>query len=135
MIDTQLIELAGRNPLIESVLAAGLDVALPIRDDGADLVAYRRKGDGLFMARPVQFKTSTLPRFVDRNEYEVRESLIMAYVWGQGSDHDLSTVLQSGHSGNRSRDALGRDRFLEERRTTQEAGLVLLPKPETTWAA
>jgi hypothetical protein len=59
MIDTQLIELAGRNRLIESILAAGLDVALPIRDDGADLIVYRRKGERIFSARPVQLKTAT----------------------------------------------------------------------------
>src|ERR1700726_1824442 len=89
MIDTQLIELAGRNRLIESIIAAGLDVALPIRDDGADLIVYRRKSGGAFSARPVQLKTATKPRFaVDREKYEARESLIMAYVWGE----DRSTI-------------------------------------------
>jgi hypothetical protein len=89
MIDTQLIELAGRNRLIESIIAGGLDVALPIRDDGADLIVYRRKGDGAFSARPVQLKTATKPRFaIDRNKYQAREGLIMAYVWGE----DRSTI-------------------------------------------
>ena len=89
MVDTQLVELEGRNRLIESILHAGLDVALPIRDDGVDLIVYRRKGEGLFNARPVQLKTATRPRFaVDRLKYEGRQGLIMAYVWGQ----DRSTI-------------------------------------------
>lgn len=83
-VDTQLIELVGRNRLIESALAAGLDVALPIRDDGADLIVYSRKGESVFCARPVQLKTATKPRFsVDRKKYEARQGLIMAYVWGE----------------------------------------------------
>jgi hypothetical protein len=89
MIDTQLIELPARHRLIESIIAAGLDVALPVRDDGADLIVYRRKGEGVFCARPVQLKTASKPRFaVDRNKYEPRTGLIMAYVWGE----DRSTI-------------------------------------------
>jgi len=89
MVDTQLIELEGRNRLIESILSAGLDVALPIRDDGVDLIVYRRKGEDVFNARPLQLKTATKPRFtVDRIKYEGRHGLIMAYVWGQ----DRSTI-------------------------------------------
>ncbi len=53
MIDTQPIELAGRNRLIESIIAGGLGVTLPIRDDSAGLIIYRRKRDGAFSARPV----------------------------------------------------------------------------------
>ena len=88
-VDTQLIELAGRNRLVESIIAADLEVALPVRDDGADLIVYSRKNDGVFSARPVQLKTSTRPRFaVDRNKYEGRQGLIMAYVWGE----DRSTI-------------------------------------------
>jgi len=88
-MDTQLIELAARNRLVESIIAADLEVAMPVRDDGADLIVYSRKGDGVFSARPVQLKTATRPRFaVDRNKYEARQSLIMAYVWGE----DRSTI-------------------------------------------
>jgi hypothetical protein len=95
MIDTQLIELAGRNRLVESIIAAGLDVALPIRDDGADLIVYKRKGEGAFSARPVQLKTNTKARFaVDRNKYEARQGLIMAYVWGE----DRSTIYALAYS-------------------------------------
>ena len=68
---------------VGSKLDAGLDVAEPIRDDGVDLIVYRRKGDGAFYARPIQLKTSTTARFAIDRKYERREGLIMAYVWGR----------------------------------------------------
>ena len=87
-IDTQLIELAARNRLMESIIAADLDVAMPVRDDGTDLIVYSRKRDGAFSARPVQLKTATTPRFAVDRKYETRQGLIMAYVWGE----DRSTI-------------------------------------------
>ena len=74
-IDTRLIELPARNRLVESILAADLDVAMPVRDDGADLIVYSRKGDGVFSARPVQLKTATRPRFAVDRKYAARKSL------------------------------------------------------------
>ena len=88
-IDSQLIELEARNRLVDCIIGADLEVAMPVRDDGADLIVYSRKGDGAFSARPVQLQTATRPRFaVDRNKYEGRQGLIMAYVWGE----DRSTI-------------------------------------------
>ncbi len=39
-IDPQVVELLGRNKLISDLLRAGLEVALPMRDRGIDLIAY-----------------------------------------------------------------------------------------------
>lgn len=39
-VDTQLVELAGRNWLASELLRAGLEVARPERDRGIDLIAY-----------------------------------------------------------------------------------------------
>ena len=39
-MDTQMIEIMGRNRLIDELLRAGLEVALPLRDRGIDLIAY-----------------------------------------------------------------------------------------------
>lgn len=38
--DSQVVELLGRNRLIEELLLAGLEVALPLRDRRIDLIAY-----------------------------------------------------------------------------------------------
>jgi hypothetical protein len=88
-VDTQLIELAARHRLVESILAADLDVAMPLRDDGVDLIVYSQRAARVFSARPVQLKTATKPRFaIDRNKFGSRAGLIMAYVWGA----DRSTI-------------------------------------------
>lgn len=34
------IEILGRNRLVDELLVAGLEVALPLRDRGIDLIAY-----------------------------------------------------------------------------------------------
>ena len=39
-VDSQVIELLGRNRLVSELLRAGLEVAIPARDRGIDLIAY-----------------------------------------------------------------------------------------------
>ncbi|MBN1885820.1 MAG: hypothetical protein JW876_09910 [Candidatus Krumholzibacteriota bacterium] len=60
-MDTQVIELLGRNRIIDELLRAGLEVALPERDRGIDPVAYadlESKVDA-FVARPIQMKAAS----------------------------------------------------------------------------
>ncbi len=45
MIDAQTIELAGRSQLTSELLRAGLEVPMPLRDRGIDLIAYVDTGD------------------------------------------------------------------------------------------
>ena len=55
-IDTQVVELIGRSRLIIELLGAGLEVAVPIRDRGVDLIVYvdlETKARS-FIARPIQ---------------------------------------------------------------------------------
>jgi len=40
MKDSQLTELIGRHFLIARLAAGGLEVAIPVRDRGVDLIAY-----------------------------------------------------------------------------------------------
>ena len=53
-MDTQVVELLGRGRLIEELLRAGLEVAIPQRDRGIDLIAYLDLDEkiGSFVARP-----------------------------------------------------------------------------------
>ena len=44
--DSQLTEIAGKHLLISRLVAAGFEVAQPLRDKGIDLVAYRDGEDG-----------------------------------------------------------------------------------------
>ena len=39
-MDTQTIEILGRNRLVNELLVAGLEVAIPLRDRDIDLIAY-----------------------------------------------------------------------------------------------
>ena len=56
-LDTQLVELVGRNWLTVQPLQAGLEVARPERDRGIDLIAYRDLDEKQqFLAYPIQMK-------------------------------------------------------------------------------
>jgi hypothetical protein len=82
-MDTQVVELLGRNRLISELLRAGLEVAVPARDRGVDLIAYLDLESEVasFVARPIQMKASSGEHFsIDRKYQKVRD-LILAFVW------------------------------------------------------
>jgi len=60
-LDTQVVEIIGRQRMIAELLQDGLEVAMPIRDRGVDLIAYADLNQQLtrFAARPIQMKAST----------------------------------------------------------------------------
>jgi len=82
-LDTQLVELAGRNWLASELMRAGIEVARPERDRGIDLIAYvdldERIGD--FTACPIQMKAATDQVFSLDPKYAKFPGLILAYVW------------------------------------------------------
>jgi hypothetical protein len=82
-MDSQLQELLGRNRLIAELLRAGLEVALPERDRGIDLIAYvdRDRDAPSFRARPIQMKASSRAHFSIDRKYEKFSDLILAFVW------------------------------------------------------
>lgn len=89
-IDTQLVELAGRNWLASELLRAGIEVARPERDRGVDLIAYidldmRIKN---FVACPIQMKAATGSIFSLDPKYAKFPHLILAYVWNLGVSSD-----------------------------------------------
>ena len=82
-MDTQIIELVGRNRLISELLQSGLEVALPLRDRGIDLIAYAdlNPHEGRFIARPIQMKAASKTSFSIERKYEKFQDLILAYIW------------------------------------------------------
>jgi len=80
-MDSQLVEVAGRNWLTHQLLLAGLEVARPERDRGIDLVAYRDLDAKQFLAFPIQMKAATDEVFSIDPKYEKFPRLILAYVW------------------------------------------------------
>ena len=83
-MDTQIIELLGRNRLVDELLTAGLEVALPVRDHGVDLIAYVdiKPHVSRFVAFPVQMKAASHRAFSIDRKYSKIANLILAYVWG-----------------------------------------------------
>jgi hypothetical protein len=81
--DTQVIELIGRNRLGSEILRDGLDVAVPARDKGIDLIAYADRSSNVkeFVARPIQMKASSEASFSIDRKYKRVTNLILAYVW------------------------------------------------------
>ena len=81
--DTQLTELAGRFALISQLTKDGLEVALPVRDRGVDMIAYADldEQNGQFVACPIQLKVSTGRRFSLDKKYARIANLLLVYVW------------------------------------------------------
>lgn len=80
--DSQVVELLGRNRLIEQLLLAGLEVAWPLRDRGIDLIAYADLAARVesFVACPIQMKASS-ESFGLHSKYRRVRNLIIAHVW------------------------------------------------------
>ena len=77
--DSQLVEIAGKHLLISRLVAAGFEVAEPIRDKGIDLIVYW--DENKFNAAPLQMKASTQESFSLDRKYEKFKNLLIAYVW------------------------------------------------------
>ena len=92
-MDTQVIGLLGRNRLIDEILRAGLEVALPERDRGIDLIAYADLDTKVksFVACPIQIKAASTRSFEIRKKYAKFPNLILAYVWNL-SDSDKTVT-------------------------------------------
>lgn len=85
-LDTQVVELLGRQRLMEELLRDGLEVAVPARDRGVDLIAYADLSQQVkrFAARPLQMKAFTASGFSVAQKYTRIADLLMAYVWHLG---------------------------------------------------
>lgn len=82
-MNSQIVELIGRNWLVNELLQANLEVALPLRDRGIDLIAFADLDTHVksFIARPIQMKAASVSSFGVDKKYEKFPDLIIAYVW------------------------------------------------------
>lgn len=108
-MDSQLKELLGRNRLIAELLRAGLEVALPERDRGIDLIAYvdRDREIPAFLARPIQMKAASRAHFSIDRKYEKFPDLILAFVWYLGVPKKARTYALSYREALSIGEALG----------------------------
>lgn len=93
-LDSQIIEIIGRNQLVNELLAAGFEVAQPIRDRGVDLIAYLDIDDEIpqFTAIPIQIKASRNSSFMIDQKYEKFPNLVIAFVWNVISENKQKQV-------------------------------------------
>jgi hypothetical protein len=98
-LDTQVVELLGRQRLIEELVLDGLEVAVPARDRGVDLIAYADLSRQVtrFAARPIQMKAFTVSGFSVAQKYTKIANLLLAYVWYVGyTDNNPGKRVTSG---------------------------------------
>jgi hypothetical protein len=95
--DTQKVELLGRNRLIDELLRDELEVALPVRDRGIDLIAYADLSSTVarYVARPIQMKAAWAQSFSIHRKYERFRDLILAFVWNLGDREKAVTFAMS----------------------------------------
>lgn len=81
--DAQQVEILGRNRLVNELLHAGIEVAVPARDRGIDLIAYidRDENLGVFSAVPIQMKASSLRSFSVDEKYSKFPNLLIVFMW------------------------------------------------------
>lgn len=81
-MDSQSVEIIGRNYLVSVLVSDGLEVARPERDRGVDLIAYLDLDEaGRFVACPIQMKAATTASFSLHCKYERIAQLLLVYVW------------------------------------------------------
>lgn len=82
-MDSQVVEIMGRNELINRLLKDGLEVAVPARDRGIDLIAYLEKGEDVdqFTSFPIQMKAASQRSFSINEKYTKVNNLILVFVW------------------------------------------------------
>jgi hypothetical protein len=75
--------LLGRQRLIAELLQADLEIALPVRDRGIDLIAYADLETQVsqFVACPIQLKAAVGSCFSIDRKYAKFPNLLIAYVW------------------------------------------------------
>lgn len=93
-MDAQLVELIGRQRLVTEILRAGLEVAVPLRDRGIDLIAYADLRASGFWAVPIQMKAASSSCFAVDQKYSKFPNLLIAYVWHlENPDQAVTYVL------------------------------------------
>lgn len=91
-MDTQIIEILGKNKLVSEILKSGLEIAMPQRDRGIDIIAYTGFSDSNeFIAKPIQMKASMNKSFGLWKKYAKFNNLIMTYIWNIDDEKKCKT--------------------------------------------
>jgi hypothetical protein len=90
-------------------MRAGLEVALPARDRGIDLIAYADLDTRVpsFVARPIQMKAASDSVFGLDQKYAKFPDLLIAYVWNLARAQSVVTFALSYDEAFRVADRMG----------------------------
>lgn len=95
-MDTQQVEIIGRNLLVSACVADGLEVSQPLRDRGIDLIIFDDYARyGRFSALPVQLKASSSRSFSVHAKYAKFPNLLMAYTWYSDNPVDAQLYVMT----------------------------------------
>ena len=85
-LDSQQVEILGRNLVKASLIEAGVEVATPERDNGIDLLAYRWNQNALFVTYPIQIKAASAFSFGMDRKYAKIPRLHSVGPWWESHD-------------------------------------------------
>ena len=93
-MNSQIVELIGRNYLVSELLKAGFEVATPLRDRGVDLIAYIDIDEAInqFVGIPLQLKAASKRSFGIHRKYDKFPNMIITFVWDLASTEELPTI-------------------------------------------
>ncbi len=80
-LDSQQVEVLGRNLLVTALVSSGLEVARPERDRGVDLIAYLDLEGEAFYALPLQMKAASQRVVTVQEKYRRLPWLHVVYAW------------------------------------------------------
>jgi len=87
-LHAESIAILGQNRLVEQLVLGGIDIALPIRKHGVDLIAYMTPRDRSedFISAPLRVTSSTGRAFSIDNSLESITDLLHVFVWNVGGE-------------------------------------------------
>jgi hypothetical protein len=92
-LDNQQVEIIGRNLLVSMLTADGVEVAMPIRDRGTDLIAFKDTYQGgRFSAVPIQVKAFSKTGFSLDVKYK---GMLIAYIWYASTPLEAEVFVMS----------------------------------------
>jgi hypothetical protein len=89
-----VIELLGRNHLIVQLLEGDVHAAVPMWDQGVDLIAYYG-GNGQLIARPLQLKAAKDTRWGLHKKYASTQELLIVYIWNVTNSNEVETFCMN----------------------------------------
>jgi len=95
-MEPQIVEVLGRNHLITELTRAGIEVAIPERDRGIDLIAYLDLPEkyNKFISVPIQMKAASKEVFSYNDKYEKFPNMLVVFVWNLNrEDKTISYAL------------------------------------------